>query len=77
MNLKFFKSLYLEGKIDKLPWEDYLAEKKTYMMKEDNRQVRKTTENPELAGPEVGKGYIQNEEQQKTGLWKSIRHKDE
>jgi len=77
MNLKFFKSLYLEGKIDKLPWEDYLVEKKSYMMKEDNRQVRKTTEDPESKESDVGKGYIQNEEQQKTGLWKSIRRKDE
>lgn len=77
MSLKFFKSLYLEGKIDKLPWEEYLTEKKTYMMKEDNRQVRKVTEGPESNDLGLSEGYIQNEEQQKTGLWKRIRRDNE
>jgi peptidoglycan hydrolase-like protein with peptidoglycan-binding domain len=47
MSLKFFKDLFLKGKIDKLPWEDYLdndSKKKSYMMKEDHQQIRKTTD---------------------------------
>ena len=77
MSLKFFKTLYLEGKIDKLPWEDYLGTKRSYMMKEADRQVRRVTEVSELNESDVSEGYIQNEEQKKTGLWKSIRRKDE
>jgi hypothetical protein len=47
MSLKFFKELFLKGKIDKLPWEDYLDEdskKKSYMMKHNRQQIRKTTD---------------------------------
>jgi hypothetical protein len=47
MSLKFFKDLFLKGKIDKLPWEDYLDEdskKKSYMMKQNHQQIRKTTD---------------------------------
>ena len=71
LSLKFFKDLYLEGKIDELPWEKYvIVPKKSYMMKDNGSQVRLETE-------ERVEGYIQNEEQDKTGIWKNIRSKDE
>jgi len=71
LSLKFFKDLYLEGKIDELPWEKYvIVPKKSYMMKDNGSQVKLETE-------ERVEGYIQNEEQDKTGIWKNIRSKDE
>lgn len=77
LSLKFFKALYLEGKIDRLPWEEYLVEKKPYIMKEDNRQVRKVTAESKQDDSADNKGYIQNEEQKNTGLWKTIRRDNE
>ena len=74
LSLKFFKDLYLEGKIDKLPWEDYL-EKKPYIMKDNGQQVTKTTS--ALPASESSEGYIQNEEQQNSTIWKNIRGKNE
>jgi peptidoglycan hydrolase-like protein with peptidoglycan-binding domain len=59
--LKFYKRLYLEGKLDKLPWEDYVNDK-NYIVKEGTTQVTKTRE----------EGYIQNEEQSDSSLWKKI-----
>ena len=71
LSLKFFKDLYLDGKIDELPWEKYvIVPKKSYMMKDNGSQVKLETE-------ERIEGYIQNEEQNKTGIWKNIRSKDE
>ncbi len=72
LSLKFFKDLYLAGKINELPWESYVP-KKNYMMKDGAEQVKLTTEDkPESTG------YIQNEEQNKEGkIWKNIRSKDE
>jgi len=81
LSLKFFKQLYLDGKINKLPWEDYVGRaqaKKTYMMKDKDQQVTLETveSNDVKQNPTVG--YIQNEEQKKqTAIWKSIRSKDE
>lgn len=43
--LKEYKEKYINGEIDELPWEDYLdSKKKTYIMKQGNTQVKKTTE---------------------------------
>ena len=43
--LKEHKEKYINGEIDHLPWEDFLeSKKKTYIMKQGNQQVRKTTE---------------------------------
>ena len=72
LSLKFFKDLYLAGKINELPWESYVP-KKNYMMKDGAEQVKLTTEDkPESTG------YIQNEEQNKEGkIWKNIRSKNE
>jgi len=74
LNLKFFKQMYLEGKIDKLPWEEYLFEQKPYMMKEGNQQVTKTAEKikSNLAEDSEPDGYIQNSEQNQDTIWKSI-----
>jgi hypothetical protein len=46
-------------------------------MKEENRQVRRITEDPKTDSGVKKDGYIQNEEQTKAGLWKRIKHKDE
>ena len=74
LSLKFFKDLYLSGKIDELPWEAYVTTpKKNYMMKDGAEQVKLTTEEKVESA-----GYIQNEEQNKEGSnWKNIRSKDE
>lgn len=73
LSLKFFKQLYLDGKVDKLPWEDYLInhpKKKNYIMKENDHQVKKeTTVKPD--------GYIQNEEQKDSTIWKNIAKSNE
>lgn len=75
LSLKFFKNLYLEGKIDKLPWEDYVgkAQKKTYIMKDKDKQLILETD-----AAEEKPAYIQNEEQNtESSLWKRIRKTDE
>jgi peptidoglycan hydrolase-like protein with peptidoglycan-binding domain len=74
LTIKETKEKYLEGKIDKLPWEDYLpTEKKTYIMKTEDRQVKKETK-PESSENTPQSGYIQNEEQSsESALWKRIK----
>jgi len=73
--LKFFKNLYIEGKIDKLPWEDYVNEN-DYIVKEGT--VQKTMhkehsfEKPQYTTVSYPEGYIQNEEQSESSLWKKI-----
>ena len=73
LSLKFFKELYLEGKIQKLPWEDYI--KKSYIMKEQGKQVTKETierVKPDLTEVIEPDGYIQNAEQNESSLWRKI-----
>jgi len=81
LSLKFFKQLYLEGKIDKLPWEDYVGKshaKKTYMMKDKDQQVTLETVESKETAQGIDVGYIQNEEQKnQTTIWKSIRATNE
>ena len=81
LSLKFFKQLYLEGKIDKLPWEDYVGKshaKKVYMMKDKDQQVTLETVESKETAQDTDVGYIQNEEQKnQASIWKSIRSKDE
>jgi hypothetical protein len=81
LSLKFFKQLYLEGKVDKLPWEDYVGKthtKKVYVMKDKDQQITLETVEPNEVNPVADTGYIQNEEQKnQTTIWKSIRSKDE
>jgi hypothetical protein len=81
LSLKFFKQLYLEGKIDKLPWEDYVGKshaKRVYMMKDKDQQVTLETVESKETTQDTGVGYIQNEEQKnQASIWKSIRSKDE
>ena len=73
--LKFFKNLFIEGKIDKLPWEDYIN-KKDYIVKEGT--VQKTmhkedsVEKPQYTTVSYPEGYIQNAEQNESSLWKKI-----
>ena len=43
--LKDYKEKYINGEIDSLPWENYVeSKKKTYMMKQGDQQIRKTTD---------------------------------
>ena len=81
LSLKFFKQLYLDGKINKLPWEDYVGKaqaKKTYMMKDKDQQVTLETVESNDVDQDPALGYIQNEEQKnQKAIWKSIRPKDE
>ena len=62
--LKFFKNLYVEGKIDELPWAKYHPSK-NFITKEGS--VQKTKETKE--------GYIQNEEQSDGSLWTEVQKK--
>jgi len=82
LSLKFFKDLYLEGKIDELPWEKYIViPKKSYIMKDNGQQIKRTTEEKIVSVSDETsstQGYIQNEEQNdESKLWKNIRSKDE
>jgi hypothetical protein len=80
LSLKLFKELYLQGKLDRLPWEDYIVKqpKKGYIMKEDNHQVRKLTADSSITADTKTEGYIQNEEQQnERSVWKNIKPRDE
>jgi hypothetical protein len=82
LSLKFFKDLYLEGKIDELPWEKYIIiPKKSYIMKDNGQQIKRTTEEKIISvsdEAQSSQGYIQNEEQNDDSkLWKNIRSKDE
>ena len=45
--LKTHKDLFISGVIDKLPWEGYIkddSKKKTYIMKQGDQQIRKTSD---------------------------------
>ena len=64
LTLKTYKNLYLEGKIDELPWEQYKTKK--FIAKEGNVQVNKETSDD-------SEGYIQNAEQSESSLWKKIQ----
>jgi hypothetical protein len=76
LSLKFFKDLYIEGKINNLPWSD-LVPKKTYVMKDKDKQVTLETEESPLSQQETKQGYIQNEEQkQNSSIWKRIRRSE-
>jgi hypothetical protein len=81
LSLKFFKQLYLEGKINKLPWEEYVGKshaKKIYMMKDKDQQVTLETVKSNESDYSTDPGYIQNEEQKvQTSIWKRIRPKNE
>jgi hypothetical protein len=76
LTLKIYKQLYLEGKIDELPWEKHFTPQK-FMIKDNNKQIKLETE-PQQEQPSEGQGYIQNEEQNSSdSKWKNIRPKDE
>ena len=60
--LKFFKQLYINGKIDELPWAGYVKSK-DFISKEGSVQKKKETQ----------EGYIQNEEQNDSSLWKRLK----
>ena len=65
LTLKSYKGLYVDGKIDELPWEQYKT--KNFIAKDGNVQVKKET-------TEDNTGYIQNEEQQnEESIWKKIQ----
>jgi hypothetical protein len=44
LTLKEFKEKYINGVIDHLPWEEHHSKKKSYIIKEGNSQIQKTTE---------------------------------
>jgi hypothetical protein len=71
LKLKPFKQLYIDGKIDVLPWEDYVKPT-SYIMKENGKQVIKETK-PETSEGESQTGYIQNAEQNDNTQWKRLK----
>jgi len=71
-----YKGLFLEGKIDELPWEKHFVSQK-FMIKDNNKQIKLETEPQEPESSE-GQGYIQNEEQNSSdSKWKNIRPTNE
>ena len=66
LTLKTFKQLYVEGKIDELPWKEYKPKK--FITKEGNVQVSKET-------TDENEGYIQNAEQTNESIWNNIQKK--
>jgi hypothetical protein len=66
LTLKTYKNMYVEGRIDKLPWEEYKPKK--FIAKEGNVQVSKET-------TDENEGYIQNAEQTDESIWKNIQKK--
>ena len=76
LTLKMYKGLFLEGKIDELPWEKHFVSQK-FMIKDNNKQIKLETEPQEQESSE-GQGYIQNEEQNSSeSKWKNIRPTNE
>jgi hypothetical protein len=76
LTLKMYKGLFLEGKIDELPWEKHFVSQK-FMIKDNNKQIKLETEPQEPESSE-GQGYIQNEEQNSSeSKWKNIRPTNE
>lgn len=73
LTLKFQKKLYLEGKIDALPWEQYV-EKKDYIVKENSVQVKRSTIEPVQDNKDSKETYIQNAEQNETSIWNKIKN---
>jgi hypothetical protein len=53
------------GMIDRLPWDEEPAEKKTYIVKDGSQQVVKTRDDT----------YVQNAEQNTETLWQKIQNK--
>lgn len=75
--IKEYKRLYILGEIEHLPWEEYVTstediEHHTYLMKEQEQQVTKTTK-PDLPKSEDDARYIQNAEQTDNTLWKRMK----
>ena len=64
--VKFYKSLFLKGKIDQLPWEA-----KTYVVKQGNEQVTK----PLLKTSSDSEGYIQNAEQSESTIFQKLQNR--
>jgi len=58
LTIKSVKDRYLRGKIDSLPWQDYVDQKKRTLDKES--QLTTTS------------GYVQNQEQSTSSIWKRI-----
>lgn len=73
LTLKTQKKLYLEGKLDKLPWEDYVSNR-DYIVKENAVQVKKTIDDSEPVQPTQTDSYIQNAEQNENSLWIKIKN---
>lgn len=73
-SIKEQKRFYLEGTIDRLPWESFIN-KKHYIVKENAVQVKKEVDisNDAATGEEVR--YIQNEEQSEESLWNRIKNR--
>ena len=71
LTLKMYKGLFLEGKIDELPWEKHFVSQK-FMIKDNNKQIKLETEPQEPESSE-GQGYIQNEEQNSpSSIWSKV-----
>jgi hypothetical protein len=64
--VKFYKSLYLKGKIDQLPWES-----QTYVVKQDGAQFTK----PILTEVIEPEGYIQNAEQNEKTIFSKLQNR--
>jgi hypothetical protein len=69
VTIKQVKNDYIQGKIEEVPWEKYIADglAKRYIMKDNNEQVKKVA---------MQEGYEQNAEQSSNTIWQSIQDRD-
>ena len=74
-SLKHFKRLHRQGKIDKLPWEEYLQVKPDFVDEEDEAAI----EAAKWAREQIEKknSYVQNEEQTESTIWQRVKKSKE
>jgi len=64
LTIKAVKDRYLRGKIDSLPWQDYVDQKKT--LDDHGKKLNKSEE------LKTATNYVQNQEQSASSIWKRI-----
>lgn len=70
-SLKYYRRLYSKGKINKLPWEDYLTAKPDFV---DDEDTEAAAEAAKWAQEQLEKKtYVQNEEQSESTIWQRVK----
>lgn len=74
-SLKHYKRLYRQGKIDKLPWEEYLQIRPDFV----DEDAEAAIEAAKWAQEQIDKknSYVQNEEQNESTIWQRVKKSKE